>query len=165
MDNNFFNKLLGLDDFIVTDVLEEDKNIIIYGHLKRKEHICPRCSAKTKEVKDTRLQLIKDIPAFGKNVFINLKKHRYICRKCNKSFLEENNFLQKYKRITNRTLEKIFLMTSQVLSFTQISKELNIPLPTLIRKFDLIQYAKTNLKDVEVLAIDEFKGNKNIIVF
>lgn len=159
MQNNFFNKLLGLDDFIVTDIEDTNLEIVIYGHLKRKEHICPRCGAKTKEVKDTRLQLIKDIPAFGKNVFINLKKHRYICRKCNKSFLEENNFLQKYQRITNRTLEKIFLMTSQVLSFTQISKELNIPLTTLIRKFDLINYPKTDLKNVEVLAIDEFKGN------
>ncbi len=112
-----------------------------------------------REVKDTRTQLIKDLPAFGKNIFIKLKKKRYICRKCNKSFYEENKFLKKYQRIIDRVLEKIFTMSAEVNSFSFMSKELNIPITTLIRKFDLIEYPKSNLENVEVLAIDEFKGN------
>ena len=152
-------KLIGLEDFIVEEIIEEDNKIIFSGHLKRKEQICPRCNNRVREVKDTRTQLIKDVPAFGKNVFIKLKKQRYICRKCNKSFYEENKFLKKYQRITDRVLEKIFTMSAEVNSFSFMSKELNIPITTLIRKFDLIEYPKSNLENVEVLAIDEFKGN------
>ncbi len=152
-------KLIGLEDFIVEEIIEEDNKIIFSGHLKRKEQICPRCNNRVREVKDTRTQLIKDVPAFGKNVFIKLKKQRYICRKCNKSFYEENKFLKKYQRTTDRVLGKIFTMSAEVNSFSFISKELNIPITTLIRKFDLIEYPKSNLENVEVLAIDEFKGN------
>ncbi len=159
MCNNDVNNLLGLENFILEKVIRENNNLIIVGYIKRKEHTCPRCYSKTREVKDIRVQLIKDIPAFGKNVFIKLKKQRYICRNCNKSFLEENSFLQKYQRSTSRVLDKIFKMTSEVNSFTFISKELNIPLTTLIRKFDLIKYSSQNFDNVEVIAIDEFKGN------
>ena len=152
-------KLIGLENFIIEEIIEQEDTLIFVGYLERKNHICPRCNSTTREVKDIRIQLIKDIPAFGKNIFIKLKKQRYICRKCSKSFYEENNFLQKYQRNTNRVLEKIFEMASQILTYTYISKELNMPISTLIRKFDLLEYPKTDLKNVEVLAIDEFKGN------
>ena len=36
-------KLIGLEDFIVEEIIEEDNKIIFSGHLKRKEQICPRC--------------------------------------------------------------------------------------------------------------------------
>ena len=157
---NFIKSIMELENFILEDIINKENNTIIFvGRLKRKEHICPRCNSRVREVKDTRLQLIKDISLFDKKVFIQLKKQRYICRKCNKNFYEDNSFLQKYQRNTNRVLEKIFKMTAETNSFTYISKELNIPLTTLIRKFDLIQYPKADFTDVDVLAIDEFKGN------
>ena len=159
MNNDNISNLLGLEDFILEEVIKENDNLIIVGHIERKEHTCPRCACKTREVKDIRVQLIKDIPAFDKNVFIKLKKQRYICRHCKKSFLEDNSFLQKYQRTTNRVLDKIFKMTSEVNSFTFIANELNIPITTLIRKFDLIEYPTQNFENVEVVAIDEFKGN------
>ena len=160
----FVQNFLELEDFILEDIeqkkLEDDTECFIFtGHLKRKEHICPRCGNRTREVKDIREQTIRDLNLYGKKVFIKLKKQRYICPKCKKSFYEENDFLGKYQRSTKRLLAKIFEKLAEVNSFSQVARELNYSVSNIIRKFDYISYPEANLKNLEVLSIDEFKGN------
>lgn len=77
------------------------KHIFLHIELKRKPHICPKYGEKTDKIKDYRIQHIKDIPAFGMNCVLVLRKRRYICT-CGKSFQKENNFLPKYYRMTRR---------------------------------------------------------------
>lgn len=81
----FTEKLLGLQDVDIEKVEEIDNSIHINCRLKRKPHKCPCCGKLTDKVQDYREQPIKDIPAFGKHIFIHLNKRRYCCS-CGKRF-------------------------------------------------------------------------------
>ena len=76
---HFTEKLLGLQGVEIEKIKEIDNSIHIYCKLKLKAHRCPICSSTTNKVHDYREQIIKDIPAFGKKVFIHLNKRRYRC--------------------------------------------------------------------------------------
>lgn len=74
----FTEKLLGLQDVDIEKVEEIDNSIHINCRLKRKPHKCPCCGNLTDKVHDYREQTIKDIPAFGKHIFIHLNNRLLI---------------------------------------------------------------------------------------
>lgn len=98
---NCIEKLTGLQGLEIKNIENTDNKIHIFCQLKRKHHKCPCCNAITNTIHDYRVQVIKDIPAFGKKCFIHLKKRRYRCS-CGKRFAENNSFLPRYHRMTNR---------------------------------------------------------------
>lgn len=154
---NFTEKLLGLQGVNVTNVDVNDESIKIFIKMPVKEHLCPCCKTGTKYVHGYRKQVIKDIPAFGKNLFLVYRKRRYRCPHCKKCFYEENTFLPRYHRMTNRLAAFVIDKLRNERSFTSVANEVNLSVPTVIRIFDLINYPKPSLPTV--LAIDEFKGN------
>ena len=156
LNNKFIEKLLELQDVNVNKIENFENEKIIHCKLKIKPHKCPVCGEMTTSIHDYREQKIKDIPAFGKNVIICLKKRRYRC-KCGKRFQEENSFIPKYHRMTNRLSAYIIDQLRNEYSFTSVSKSVNLSVSTVIRVFDIVSYPKAKISDV--LAIDEFKGN------
>ena len=114
---------------------------------------------RNKYMYDYRTQVIKDIPAFGKLINIVLRKRRYYCKCCGKRFFENNSFLPKYHRMTNRLCAFVIDKLRDERSFTSVAKEVDLSLSTVIRIFDVISYPKAELSTA--LSIDEFKGNTN----
>ena len=156
--NHFTEELLGLQGVKITNIENNEKNIVIYAEIERKEHHCTCCGTATSTVHDYRRQVIKDISAFGKLVTIILRKRRYRCTHCGKRFFEENTFLPRYHRMTNRLSAHIIDKLRDERSFSSVAREVNLSVTTVIRIFDLVSYPKlTELPTV--LAIDEFKGN------
>ena len=84
---HFTEKILGLQDILIENIKNTDNTIHVYCKLERKLHKCPCCGNFTDKIHDYRVQVIKDIPAFGKKCFIHLKKRRYRCS-CGKRFAE-----------------------------------------------------------------------------
>ena len=155
---HFTEKILGLQDVIITNIEDNGKELTLYAELKRKEHTCPCCGKKTDKVHDYRKQGIRDISAFGKAVTLVLKKRRYCCPDCKKRFFEENSFLPRYYRRTSRLTAYIIEKLRSECSFSSVARELNISVTTVIRTFDLVSYSKAKVLPA-VLSIDEFKGN------
>ena len=155
--SNFIQILTGLQDFVINNVESTDNTLKIYGNLKRSEQICPCCGKPINKIHDYRTQIIKDVPAFGKSVNIFLKKRRYRCE-CGKRFQEKNEFLNRYQRITKRKLIKILEELGSVRSYTEVSKEHDLSVTTIIRYFDMVSYPSPT-KLPKALGIDEFKGN------
>ncbi len=155
--NDFNEKLLGLQGVKVKKIESDNSEIQIHIELERKEHICKCCGTSTNKIHDYRTQKIKDISAFGKNVTLILRKRRYYCPNCNKSFLEKNTFLPKYYRRTNRLNAYIIDKLRDERSFTSVAREVNLSVSTIIRTFDFVTFKKPKLP--QVLSIDEFKGN------
>ena len=155
--NHFTEKLLGLQGVIITNIEENKKSINIYAELEPKEHHCICCGTATNTIHDYRTQIIKDIPAFGKLVTIILKKRRYRCKKCGKRFFENNSFLPRYHRMTNRLSAYVIDKLRCECSFTSVAREVNLSVSTVIRIFDMVSYSA--LKLPTALSIDEFKGN------
>ena len=135
---HFTEELLGLQGVKITNVKKKENNIIIYLEIERKSHGCPCCGTATDTIHDYRLQKIKDIPSFGKNVVLKLRKRRYRCPHCGKRFCENNSFLPRYHRMTNRLVEFILYRLTDERSFTSVAREVNLSVPTVIRVFDLV---------------------------
>ena len=150
-------KLLGLEDVIVKNVYEDAENCYVELELPRRIHKCPRCGVSTDRIHDYRMQKIKDLPVHGKYTYLHLRKRRYACTRCGKRFFEENNFLPRYYRITNRMVAFIIDSFKDTVSAVHISRENNVSASSASRYFDLVDYRCTELP--EVLSIDEFKGN------
>ena len=155
---NSTENLIGLQDLIIKKIETDDKEIHIYGQLKRKQHKCPCCGAVTNAIHDYREQVIKDIPLYDKHAFIHLKKRRYRCE-CGKRFYESNSFLPRYHRRTNRLSAHIIDKLKKLITFSDVAKEVNLSITTVMRTFDLVSYAPRRLPTA--LSIDEFKGNTN----
>ena len=152
----FIEKLTGLQGLIINNIESNEKEVHIHCELERKPHKCPNCGCVTDCVHDYRVQVIKDIPGFGKFVYIHLRKRRYRC-KCGKRFAEDNNFLAKYQRYTTRFIIYIIELLRNTTSFTQIARENNTSVTKVMRIFDMIFYSLNELP--RTVAIDEFKGN------
>ena len=105
--NHFTEDLLGLQGVKITNVEKEEENLVIYLEIERKNQNCICCGTATDTIHDYKPQKIKDIPAFGKNVVIVLRKRRYRCPHCGKRFYENNSFLPRYRRMTKRLVEFI----------------------------------------------------------
>ena len=154
--NHFTEKLIGLQHIEVKKIEKTENSIHIFCKLKQVPHKCPCCGKITDKIHDYREQVIKDIPAFGKHLFIHLKKRRYCCS-CGKRFAEKNDFLPRYHRMTNRLSAYILDKLRSEVSFSGIAREVNLSVSTVIRVFDVVSYLPKKLPTA--LSIDEFKGN------
>ena len=59
--------------------------------------------------------------------------------------------------MTNRLASHVIEMLSSEISFTNVAKDVNLSVSTVIRIFDFVSYPKPKLP--KALSIDEFKGN------
>lgn len=154
---DIIKELVGLQDVIVNKVEQNEKEIYIYIELERKENLCPCCNNATDKIHDYRTQKISDIPMLGKKVYLMLRKRRYVCPHCGKRFYENNTFLPKYHRITNRMTIWIINQLKSSYSFKTISEICGLSIYTIMRRFDMLSFKNKHLP--QVLSIDEFKGN------
>lgn len=150
-------KMLGLEDVIIKNVWGEGRDQHIKIELPRRRHKCPRCKEYTEKIHDYRKQKIKDVSAFGKNIYLHLRKRRYVCEHCGKRFYEDNSFLPRYHRMTNRKNAQIIEDFRDTVSAAHIARKHNISPTTAIRYFNMVNYTCKALP--EVLSIDEFKGD------
>ena len=99
---NHITNFLGLQGIVLDNFVEDQNNITISVHTPVTPQRCPCCGKATSFIHGYRTQKVKDLPMRLKNVTILLKKRRYICKECNKTFFEKYSFLPKYYRATNR---------------------------------------------------------------
>lgn len=157
LDSDYTNILLDLKDALVTNIITTGGNITIFIEQKKLPHRCPDCSAMTERVHDYRYQKVKDISIQAKQVVLTLRKRRYVCGACRKRFLEKNQLVTKYQRMTQRLQCYLLSLFSQTRSIKSIAQQCNCSVSTATRTFEKISYPKPCLPSV--LAIDEFKGN------
>lgn len=157
LSTNYTEEILGLQGVIVKSTEIKEEKVEISIEMERHECICPVCGKKTNRVHDYRTQIIHDLPAFGKNVVLKLRKRRYSCL-CGKHFYEIIPFLPRYGRMTQRKTLSIIDKLSDTRSYTSVAKESNVSVNTIIRLFNNICYPKP-VKLPTAIGIDEFKGN------
>ena len=157
MHSNSTANLLNLKGVSVNKISHSYESIKIFISTKPRKTKCPICGCETSKVHDYRNQIIRDLPMSGKNVYLVLRKRRYVCN-CGKRFYEKYDFLPRYYRMTNRLTAYICNELTESVSLSYVAKKSNVSLSTVIRVFDEVQYPKLN-KLPEVISIDEFKGN------
>lgn len=150
-------ELTGWKDLIVKDVKNVFGEQHIYGRMKRRIHVCPKCTEQTDKIHDYREQIIKDISSFGQTVYVHLSKRRYVCPACGKRFNESIENLPKYHRMTSRLIAFIIKEFEHIQSLSTIAKRANVSGQTIARIFDHVEYGIPKLP--EAISIDEFRGN------
>ena len=156
--SNFTEELLNLQGVKITKIEQFETATKIFIEHEYVGGVCPHCGEVSRKVHDYRTQTIKDATAFGKHVYLVLRKRRLHCEHCGHHFYQHLTFLPRYYRMTKRLIETVILALTDVRSFTSVAKEFNLSLPTVIRIFDLVQYPRPNALP-RTLAMDEFKGN------
>ncbi len=159
MEKDILSDFLNLEKLKVLKYKHFKNHTEIDVEVERTEQICPICSEVTNWIQSRRTQKIRDVNFGDKKTYLILHKKRYKCKHCGKTFMEENKVLNTYQRMTTRLVNEILLKLESERSFTSIAKDYNISVNTVIRLFDKIQYPEATLEDIEVLSIDEFKGN------
>ncbi len=157
MQSNCIKNLLDLKEIIIKSVKNLKDCVEIYAELPISEQICPCCESKTSKIHDHYIQPIKDIPIQFKPTTIFLKKTRYECKNCGKTFYPTNNFIGKYQRKSKRLIGYIVEQLKNNLSASYIAKSVNIDKGFISKFLPYLSVTNTNLP--RVLCIDEFKGN------
>ena len=157
MLSNCIKNLLNLKELNVKSVKNLKNSVEIYAELPISEQICPCCGTTTSKIHDHYTQPIRDIPAQLKPTTIFLKKTRYECKNCGKSFYPQNNFVAKYKRKSKRLVYYIVDQLKNNISASTIAKNINIDAGFISKMLPYLSITNSTLP--RVLCIDEFKGN------
>jgi len=154
---NVSQNLLGLSNLIIKNISITPDSTFFHIEMLRKPHKCPCCGTMTDRIHDYRTQKIKDLPSFGKKIFLLLHKRRYICPSCNKRFYESIQFLPRYHRMTSRLIHEVLFRLASTTSFKSVANQFNLSSSTVVRIFDQLAYTPSSLP--RILSFDEFKGN------
>jgi transposase len=155
--NNCINDLLNLKGVVVKKVENITEHLKIFIETPLSTQVCPCCNTETRKLKDYHTQTIKDSPIQFKPTYLVLRKRRYECFSCGKTFYEKLQFLPPYARKTTRLTEYIVDKLRTLTSSKAIAESANVSSNTVSR---LLPYLATSTSPLpEVLCIDEFKGN------
>ncbi|MBM7541284.1 transposase [Amphibacillus cookii] len=160
MQDNIIIELLGIKDKNVK-VWEISRNadhsMCVDLYTEKRKQKCPHCGYKTKRVHGYRNQEIQgpSLP-YGK-VNIVLRKRRYLCQACGKTFYERLLMVGYYQRVI-RSVQNEALMYAAFGSFKTAARWANMTVTRLMRLFDRREIKTTRVLP-RAIAIDEFKGD------
>ena len=157
MLNNCIKNLLNLKELNVKKVKNSKNCVEVYAELPISKQVCPYCGSYTSKIHDHYTQKIKDIPIQFKPTTIFLKKTRYECKNCGKSFYPKNDFIAKHKRKSKRLVYYIVDQLKNNIAASTIAKNLNIDAGFISKMLPYLSVTNSTLP--RVLCIDEFKGN------
>ncbi|WP_242039791.1 transposase family protein [Anabaena sphaerica] len=63
---------------------------------------CPHCRKYTAELHQVRPILVRDLPTFGKQVYLNLPRRQFYCRFCQRYVTEQLEFINWRRKYTKR---------------------------------------------------------------
>lgn len=118
---------------------------------KDSERECPFCHSH-KVYKNV---VIINNDAINQIEFIRIKKIRYLCKECGKTFTKKLTGIDAYNKIDERTKNLILAELLEPASFTSIAKKYSVDLKTVINIFDSNTLVVPRKKMPEVLCIDE----------
>lgn len=168
-NTNYISDLLKLKDpnlkftNVTVETIKNVETTIIHGVLANKPDACPYCGHNSINVHGYKESAIKIMPVSGYNAMLKVKKQRYKCKCCGKTFMAKTNIVQKYCYISNNVKHAVALYATKKISEKDIANQLNISHNTVNR---VINSFFTDYKIdydylPEVLCIDEFKSTKD----
>lgn len=159
MQDNLIIELLGIKDrnVKVWEVLQGSGALCVALYTEKRKQTCPFCRSRTKRVHGYRNQNIQGPMLAQQKVEISLRKRRYWCICCERTFYERLHMVDRYQRCTT-ALQTEALMYSASGSFKAAALWTGITATRLIRMFDR-RNMNTNKVLPRAIAIDEFKGD------
>lgn len=157
--------LLGLDSsvFNIDEYLIENENeLLIYSSLKEKTRKCPNCNSLNCVINgnDTICLKYNILPYIEKPLKLLIKKKRYLCLDCKKTYTEKTPIAQDKHTIPTGIFMIIYERTKEIRSFSSIAKELKVSITQVIRIFDkVVKVGRSALSTSICIDEKHFKNN------
>lgn len=171
MDTNIIS-LLKVPGFRVIDVQIKGEEIIISVRKRSKTGRCPRCQRRSKRLKDYLPERkILHMTLSLQKIYLRLRKRRFVCRDCQKTFTEAIQFLPYRSRISIFVQEEALDRLADS-SFQKTTKRTGISYGSLVlllkRVFSLgtIDWDMHIVSGIVRIGIDEHhfgRGNKYLV--
>ena len=161
MNYNTFLTLFGLNpnNFkqVVSDPFVTDSGMTFLLEQRTDiNRICPYCESKAIEIKGYFDRLIRCTVNSNQRHELIVKKVRFICKNCGKTYSPKLENIDKYSSITNYVKKLIVYDFFNRISFTDIARKYDMSITTIFNLFDETFPSVKRGKLPKVLCIDEF---------
>lgn len=161
-------ELLNLPGIEVENYTKVADRLILEVEAKTTKAKCPRCGEESNHLHQNRWYFARDLSISGQEVLLKVNRRQFKCRKCEKPFSEELEFIGKRRKQTNRFVEMI---VQQVLhsDMHNVGKQNDL---TDEEVWSMVKYIsekklRIDLKPLKRLGIDEIalrKGQGDYVV-
>ena len=114
--------LLNLPNLTVESCTQEGQQVFLKLRLLNEASNCSHCQNFSDQLHQNRPVLIRDLPTFGKLVYLHLPRRQFYCSCCQKYFTERLSFVDWERRYTQR-YENAIYQRVQTTSIEQVSRE------------------------------------------
>lgn len=152
-----------LPEGVTTKYFKGSYHKFIHAKLSYSPKKCPHCRNKNIIKWGYKTSNIKLLKISGYNSILSLKKQRFYCKNCNKTFCAETNFVNKFCSISNDVKLAITLELQKNITEKDIASNFNVSHSTVNRIIN--SFFKEHLPSKnslpETLCFDEFKATKD----
>ena len=141
------------------ETIKENRYLVYYVSREFEPVICERCGSCVNKTHGYKIRNVKTFINYDYPVIIKYRQRRLICD-CGKTMSENNTIVGKRNRISNYLKLEILKQCKYKMSFTTISKQLNVDTTTVMKTF-MKHFSFDRKKLTEVICVDEFSANIN----
>ncbi len=156
MDAFFGIPKCEIEHFHISNVQRHGKDITVFDILLYDHHPpCPHCPCTTPSIHGYRTSRVNHSILAGRNAEIHLKRRRYLCPECRKTFSEDNPFIIKQGKISLETVVNVLDdLKKPEATYASVARRYNISPSTVVQIFDT-HVDMQRLKLREYICIDE----------
>ena len=161
--------LMDLPSVRVTGYRKEPDRIDVFIELERSSAACTECGVRSTRKHSEKSIPVRDLPCFGRQVYLLLPRRRFKCGRCVKPFSEHLPFVEFGTSFTKR-YEKYVYDQCNERSFTAVEKQEKISDTVIAKIYE--SYASVRIQPrgrptaIRVLGIDEIsmkKGHRDFV--
>ena len=146
--DNFVNEL--------SDPIEADDGSIIYNLRQRiDKHICPHCGCIEATINDYFFVNVRVTSNSGLKTILHIKKVRFKCKACHKTYTSKINGIERYGKISNQTLKLLENDFKKQKAFSIIADDYQMSTARVMQFFDMTYPYISRNKLSQALCIDE----------
>lgn len=155
--------LLDLPGIAVTGYRKGQDEIRLFVELEKASATCPHCGVRSTRRHSQKPVMIRDLPCFGRRVFLAIPRRRFKCRGCEKPFTEHLGFVEFATTFTGRYEEYLYQQCYER-SLASVARQEGIS-DTVLRKIYESHSPRNSIPRgrpvaTRVLGIDEISARK-----
>lgn len=130
----YLDTLLHLPDMTVAGFKEVDGIVFLRLDCLNETITCPECGMTLDEINQTEMILVRDLPVFGKPVYLRVPRRQFHCPQCQKYRTERLEFVGVRHHHTHRYEQAIYEQVKQT-SLEEVSRSEGLGIATVTTIF------------------------------
>ena len=155
--------VLDIPSVRLTGYRKEPDRIQIIVELEANSAICPECGVRSARKHSGKTIAVRDLPCFGRQVYLLLPRRRFKCNHCRRPFTERLSFVDFGASFTKRYEQYVYDQCKER-SLTAVEKQEGISDTVIAKVYDSFASVQTQPlgrpKTIRVLGIDEIAVKK-----